>query len=169
MKINISEEIINKALCTYINKGTRYIQTATIEKSEDDTVTLECTFNISESCYLSPASGHFNAVEAIMCFNQMLYVALLGGIQHQLYSFYEHISPDIFNQNRRKVYILDIENIHFKKQVDNKSFYGKLILKKKKIIKNQIYIDCSFGYSNDFEYQNIKGTVKAFIPSLKEN
>ncbi|MEE6208215.1 MAG: FcoT family thioesterase, partial [Alphaproteobacteria bacterium] len=75
MSIKVSEEIINKALKTYIAKNTRYIIDAQIDKT-DNSINLTANFSIKESCYLSPASGHFNAVEALMCFNQMLYVAL---------------------------------------------------------------------------------------------
>lgn len=77
MKKNVSEEIINKALVTYIAKNTRYLTQAQVYDTGDG-IRLDAQFSIKESCYLSPGSGHFNAVEALMCFNQMLYVAVLG-------------------------------------------------------------------------------------------
>ena len=138
----VSEETVNQALCTYVAKGTRYLKNSFIECLGKDKVRLKAIFGISESCYLSPSSGHFNAVEALICFNQMLYVALLGGIEKKYFSFYSHISPQDFNQHRRSVYILEFERVKFKKQVNNFYFYGSFVLEKLKTIGDKMYADC---------------------------
>jgi len=165
MLSNVAEEIINMALVTYIAKNTRYLSHAQIFKT-DSTIKLSADFSIKESCYLSPGSGHFNAVEALMCFNQMLYVALLGGIDKKMFPFYEHITPDDFNQHRRKVYILEFEKIKFKKQIDNAFFYGELELKPRHKMGDKIYVDCHLGFGNDAKCKNFDGNIKVFIPAL---
>jgi len=161
----LSEEIINQALCTYVAKGTRYITSAQISSEEDSGINLSCTLSIKESCYLSPGSGHFNAVEAIMCFNQMLYVALLGGIEKKIFPFYKHITPEEFNKNRRKVLILEFEKIKFREQIDNHNFVGKINLKPLHVIKDKIYTDCHFSFGNN-QKQSFHGNIKVFIPVL---
>lgn len=166
MPIKVSEEIINKALKTYIAKNTRYIIDAQIDKT-DNSINLTANFSIKESCYLSPASGHFNAVEALMCFNQMLYVALLGGIQEKMFPFYEHITPDEFNQHRRKVYLLEFEKIKFKKQIRNESFHGRIEVRPLHKIGDKIYVCCLLGFGNDDKYDSFAGTIKLFIPVIK--
>ncbi|MBE6455031.1 MAG: hypothetical protein E7014_01070 [Alphaproteobacteria bacterium] len=166
METIISEEIIKKALITYSAKNTRYLTTASISQS-DNIIKLNATFSIKESCYLSPASGHFNAIEALMCFNQMVYVQLLGGINEKMFDFYQNITPDYFNQNRRKVYILDFEKVKFKKQIDNNLFYGILELKPLHKIGDKIYVDCHFGFGNDTNCNCFTGRVKLFIPVLE--
>ena len=165
MEPNISEDIINKALITYIAKNTRYLTQAQICNT-NGTIKLIAHFSIKESCYLFPASGHFNAVEALMCFNQMLYVALLGGIEEKMFTFYRNITPDYFNQNRRKVYILELENIKFKKQINNNSFYGFIELQPLHKIRDKIYVNCRFGFGNQNECNNFIGNIKVFIPVL---
>ena len=165
MEKNVSEEIINKALITYLAKNTRYITQAQISNTGEVTKLL-AQFSIKESCYLSPGSGHFNAVEAIMCFNQMLYVELLAGIEKKMFPFYLHISPDEFNQNRRKVYLLEFEKIKFKKQINNNSFYGFVEIKPRHTVADKIYIDCRFGFGNTEECDSFFGKIKAFIPVL---
>jgi len=163
--INVSEDIINRALVTYLAKNTRYVINAQISKI-NDTVNLTADFSIKESCYLSPASGHFNAVEALMCFNQMLYVALLGGINEKMFSFYEHITPDDFNRHRRKVYLLEFEKIKFKKQINNEFFHGRITLKPLHKIGDKIYVNCLLGFGNDDKYDSFAGTIKLFIPVI---
>jgi len=166
MSVSVSEDIINKALITYIAKNTRYMTKAQIDKKEN-TIVLKANFSIEESCYLYPYSGHFNAVEALMCFNQMLYVALLGGIKKKMFSFYDHITPDEFNLHRQQVYILEIEKNKFKKQIDNNHFQGFLELKPLHKIKERIYVNCHFGFGNDDKCNSFIGNIKVFIPVLE--
>jgi hypothetical protein len=166
MSVSVSEDIINKALVTYIAKNTRYVTKAQIDK-KDDNIVLRADFSIKESCYLYPYSGHFNAVESLMCFNQMLYVALLGGIKEKMFSFYDHITPDEFNLHRRKVYILEIEKNKFKKQIDNHSFQGFLELNPLHRVKDKIYVDCHFGFGNGDKCDSFIGNIKVFIPVLE--
>lgn len=166
MSTNVSEDIINKALVTYIAKNTRYLTAAQISKKEND-IFLKAEFSIKESCYLSPGSGHFNAIEALMCFNQMFYVTMLAGIEKKLFPFYEDITPDDFNQNRRSVYILELEKIKFKKQIDNNDFHGILEFKPLHRIKNRIYIDCRLGFGNDEACDSFSGNIKLFIPIIE--
>lgn len=165
MQANISEEIINKALITYLAKNTRYLTKAQVSNS-DNIIRLNACFSIKESCYLYPGSGHFNAVEALMCFNQMLYVALLGGIENKMFPFYMHITPDEFNRNRRKVYLLEFENIKFKKQINNNEFYGFIEIKPLHTVADKIYINCRLGFGNNSECNGFFGNIKAFIPVL---
>lgn len=162
---NVEEEIINKALITYIAKNTRYLSRAKLYKT-NNTIKLDADFAIKESCYLYPSSGHFNAVEALICFNQMLYVALLGGIDKKMFSFYDNITADTFNEHRREVYILEFEKIKFKKQIDNTFFHGTLELEPRHKIGNKMYVDCHLGFGNDTECKNFVGNIKVFIPVL---
>lgn len=165
MKKNVSEEIINKALVTYIAKNTRYLTQAQVYDTGDG-IRLDAQFSIKESCYLSPGSGHFNAVEALMCFNQMLYVAVMGGIKEHLFTFYTDITPDYFNQNRRKVYLLEFEKMKFKKQINNNSFFGFIEIKPLHKIKDKIYVNCRLGFGNTEKCDGFIGNIKAFIPAL---
>ncbi len=165
MEKNVAEEIINKALVTYIAKNTRYITQAQVYNTAD-IVNLTAQFSIKESCYLSPGSGHFNAVEALMCFNQMIYVALLAGIEKKMFPFYADITPDEFNEHRRRVYILEFEKIKFKKQINNNLFYGHLELQPLHKIKDKIYVSCRMGFGNTEECDGFVGNVKLFIPVI---
>ena len=165
MSINVSAEIIRKALITYVAKNTQYLTKAQICK-KDNTVILNADFSINESCYLSPGSGHFNAVEALMCFNQMIYVSLLAGIENKMFYFYNNITPDDFNQHRREVYILEFEKMKFRKQIDNKHFQGVLELKPLHIIKDKIYVSCKLGFGNNCSCDSFIGNIKIFIPYI---
>ena len=146
----------------YTMKNTRYLQEAQIDKN-GDTINLIAKFSINDCCY-SADSGHFNAVEAIICLNQMVYVALLGGIDKKVFSFYDGFTPDDFSQYWQKVYISVFENIKFKKIINSSSFFGKIALKPLRNLGDKVYAGCCFGFGNDEECNDFIGNVKGVIP-----
>ncbi len=163
MLVNVSEEIIKKALSMYMAKNTRYLKEAQIDK-KDNVVNLVAKFSINNCCYVFPDSGHFNAVEAIICLNQMVYVALLSGIDKKMLSFYANVTPDDFSKQWKNVYILGFEKIKFKKLINSASFFGKIMLKPVRKVGNKVYVDCDFGFGNSEECNSFVGNVKGFSP-----
>ena len=160
---SVSEEIIRKALAMYAAKGTRYLKDAQINKS-DDSIDLIASFSIDNCCYAAPNSGHFNAIEAIICLNQMCYVALLG-CRNKLPG-YEDLGIDDFDQCWQKVYISEFENVKFKKLIDSTSFYGQLNLNPLHKVGDKMYCGVCFGFGNDKECKSFTGHVKGLIPVL---
>ena len=163
----VSDNIINKALFMYMMKNTRYLQEAQIGKT-GDTINLIAKFSINDCCY-APDSGHFNAVEAIICLNQMVYVALLGGIDKKMFSFYDEFTPDDFSQYWQKVYISALEQIKFKKLINSSSFFGNIALKPMRNLGDKVYVDCCFGFGNNEACNDFIGNVKGVIPILENN
>lgn len=161
---NVSEDIIKKALGMYITKNTRYLQEAKIDKN-NDAINLIAKFSITDCCY-APDSGHFNAVDAIICLNQMVYVALLGGIDKKILPFYAGFTPDDFSQHWQKVYISVFERIKFKKQIDGSSFFGKITMKLIRKVGDKVYGECCFGFGNNEECTDFIGNVKGAAPLL---
>ncbi len=161
---NVSEEIIQKALDMYITKNTRYLIDAQIDNN-DDTITMVAKFSINDCCY-APNSGHFNAVEAILCLNQMVYVALMGGIDKKMLPFYIGFTPNDFCQHWQKVYLSVFDQIKFRKFIDASSFLGRITLKPLHKIGDKVYVGCCFEFGNDKECTNFIGNVKGFIPLL---
>src|SRR5947207_14849377 len=63
----------------------RYLQSAIVEKqnSSGSVVSAWGSFSIPESCYIAD-TGHFNAVEFNICYNQLTYCLLAAAIDHKL-------------------------------------------------------------------------------------
>ena len=162
---SVPEEIIKKALAMYSAKNTRYLKEAQIDY-EGDTINLIGKFSISNCCYVLPDSGHFNAVEAIICFNQMFYAALLDGIDKKVFSFYEKVTLSDFNRIWQRVYLSEFEKIKFKKLINSASFFGKITVKPIRKIRDKVYVDCCFGFGNNEECEGFIGNSKGFIPLL---
>ncbi len=100
----------------------------------------------------------------------MFYVALLGGANEKMFSFYDDMPTDDFNQCWEKLYIkvliLEFEKVKFKKLVDSSFFYGKLSIRPRHKIGDQMYGDCSFGFGNDEKCDSFTGVVKGLVPIL---
>lgn len=72
----IPENIFHKVLLPYQENKTKYLKKATminLEKKESGLLTIIGDFEILNSCYID-STGHFNAVEFTICFNQLAYV-----------------------------------------------------------------------------------------------
>ena len=164
---NVPEEIIKKSLKMYTAKGTRYLQNAQIEKN-NDIISLTANFSINNCCYAAPDSGHFNAVEAIICFNQMFYITLLDGVNKKMLPFCTDMTLDDFDKYWQQVYIVEFEKIKFRKLINSASFYGKLNLKLLRNVGDKAYGDCYFGFGNDTECKSFTGHVKGLIPNFRE-
>jgi hypothetical protein len=79
---NIATAFLDKILSPYQPTGTDYLRSARVLQilSPDDDagdksepiITTEGRFSIPSSCYIQ-STGHFNAVEFLICFNQLAY------------------------------------------------------------------------------------------------
>ncbi|ACY18491.1 FcoT family thioesterase [Haliangium ochraceum] len=83
-------------------------------------------FSIGESCYIED-TGHFNAVEFIMCFNQIGYVLLAHALQAGLVrgvpawgreDFAERQLPDVLIVNAKST---------FRRMIDARDFVGEAV------------------------------------------
>ena len=99
-----NDELLPRVLRPYAPKGTVYLKNVTVRETNDVRVPLDShdgdvptissdlpalafdgEFNIEESCYIDD-TGHFNAVELLICYNQLMYSSLAIAIDQQLHS-----------------------------------------------------------------------------------
>lgn len=167
-KKEIDRSVINKALKKYINKKANYIKNAELEKINDNHFIIDAEFSINDSCYISPSSGHFNAVEALICFAQIFFAGIFSMINNEITDFYDHIDMDIFENHKHEVPILEIHKMKFTKEINPKRFYGRLELKKRKSIMGKIHFDCHISYGQEKGKAEQSGLIKLLIPSLQQ-
>lgn len=78
---SIEEHLLVKVLDPYAYKGCRYLIDASY-KATADSVLAYGNFSISEPAYIR-STGHFNAAELILCFNQLAYSAFAPAILNE--------------------------------------------------------------------------------------
>ncbi|MCV7199179.1 FcoT family thioesterase [Mycobacterium angelicum] len=77
----ITEELLCRVLEPYSYKGSRYLLDAQY-RATPDSVLAYGNFTIAESAYIR-STGHFNAAELILCFNQLAYSAFAPAILNE--------------------------------------------------------------------------------------
>ncbi|NET17718.1 MAG: hypothetical protein F6K08_35290 [Okeania sp. SIO1H6] len=97
----IDEKLIQRTLSPYSNKGTIYLQEARRVFKVGDSICSDVNsdkkylvmgqFSIGESCYIDD-TGHLNAVEFNICYNQLLYVAIAWGCDQQKLDCFQELT-----------------------------------------------------------------------------
>jgi len=129
-------------------------------------------FGIPESCYIDD-TGHFNAVEFNICYNQIAYVVLgkciEAGLMHRLRKDPRGIPTfaDFKRNQLPAMLILSIESRYFK-QLNSREFTGELILSKFSFARGTWFLSTKMTFADD-EGVKAKGAVLlAFNPALSE-
>lgn len=75
---SIEEALLAKVLEPYSEKGCRYLVSGSYKATPDSLVGFG-DFSITDSAYIR-STGHFNAVELLLCFNQLAYSAFAPAV-----------------------------------------------------------------------------------------
>jgi hypothetical protein len=180
LPIDISPSFIGEVLCPYRNRS-RYLKEAAITRFRDKAsegpaaatglITAEGRFEIAESCYIDD-TGHFNAVEFNICFNQLAYVMFGACVERGLMQRLrcERVQVPTFvefkQQQLPNMVIVKIESRYYR-QLDSRNFRGTLVLDRISPVGDAWFFFMSVTFS-DREAVKAKGSVVlAFSPSFK--
>jgi hypothetical protein len=176
--ITITPDFVADILSPY-KAHARYLKTAEIasfrEKASDDKGKGALAkgvgrFAIPESCYIDD-TGHFNAVEFNICFNQLAYVMFAKCIEAGILQKMRCESIDVMSlpeYKRRQLpsmVIVSIESRYFK-QLDSRDFRGELTIDKISSVGSAWFFFTSISFS-DAEGVKAKGAVVlAYSPTF---
>jgi hypothetical protein len=161
----------------------RYLKSATITQfsreagrpdSSASIVTGGGTFSIPESCYIDD-TGHFNAVEFNICYNQLAYVVfgkcIEAGLIHPLWS--ENTSPlsvDEYKDDQLpSMLIVRIDKMRFLKQMKSDDFAGELKINRMTQLGSTWFFFTSITFYDDEGVKAQGSVVLAYSRSLKPN
>ncbi|MEM1168016.1 MAG: FcoT family thioesterase [Cyanobacteria bacterium P01_H01_bin.35] len=93
----IDNDFLLKALKPYSSKEAVYLQEASVlgKLGSDSNYIVQGKFSIESPCYVDE-TGHFNAVEFVMCYNQIVAVSLAYATQHKLLLCLEDLTVEEF-------------------------------------------------------------------------
>lgn len=104
----------------------RYLKKAWFQQSDTfapQSLIMNGEFAIPESCYIDD-TGHFNAVEYNICFNQICYVHLAHCIKHHLIPELSEYSMDKFFEKQLPNVLIAKLTSSYQSQLNAKRFYG---------------------------------------------
>lgn len=92
------------------------------------TMTMRGEFAIAESCYIDD-TGHFNAVEFNICYNQLAYVHLAYCIEHKLLPALATFDADSFRAKQLSHFLIANINSSYHTPVNPREFFGTVRVK----------------------------------------
>lgn len=175
MPLVISDAFIAKILTPY-KENAKYLKSAQIlsyyepgfkgeiSKDQNELVTIEGKFSIPESCYIDD-TGHFNAVEFNICYNQLAYVlfgkCIQTGIFHRLVFDWEvrvNLSFESFLKHQlSSMYIAKIEG-SFLRPLNSKNFHARLTINRILWTSQTAFVYTKISYA-DVHGTKSKGSV----------
>ncbi len=122
---DIDKGFMDKVLQPYFNHS-RYLKQAWFQQSDSldpQSLIMIGEFAIPESCYIDD-TGHFNAVEYNICFNQICYVHLAHCINHGLIPELLDYDMETFWQKQLPNVLIAKLTSSYQSQLNAKHFYG---------------------------------------------
>ncbi|MFF1686442.1 MULTISPECIES: FcoT family thioesterase [unclassified Streptomyces] len=124
--------LLNRVLAPY-RENCRYLKSAEISVSGESmsggVATARCEFEIDESCYIDD-TGHFNAVEFNICYNQMFYYIIAKGVQDRLFTPFDGWTmQDYWDRQLPDILIAKLSS-SFRRPINARKFSGEIRLEK---------------------------------------
>lgn len=146
----IPEDLLSKVLEPYAYKGCRYLIDGHYQATEDSVLAYG-TFSIDEPAYIR-ATGHFNAVELVMCFNQLAYSAFAPAIVNEEIPQLRGWSiADYFDLQLPSMLIKNTKS-RFKRPINAKKFYARLLCKDFQVVERTfryLSVPCAIEFWDD--------------------
>jgi hypothetical protein len=105
----------------------KYLRTAVLEVAPDQLPTLSGDLEIGESCYIDD-TGHFNAVEFNICYNQLIYYLIAKSVQEGLLPVLRDWTLDDFWRSQLPDILITNFSSSFKRKMRGKKFFGSVSL-----------------------------------------
>ncbi|WP_030381654.1 MULTISPECIES: FcoT family thioesterase [unclassified Streptomyces] len=123
-------ELIGQVLRPYRDHS-RYLRQARVSRQPDG-VSAQGRFSIAESCYIDD-TGHFNAVEFNICYNQLGYYLLAKCIEEDLFDAFATWSmADFWERQLSDVLIYRISS-RYRRMINPRSFEGEIVFQKPRV------------------------------------
>jgi len=126
-EFRIEPEFVGEVLKPY-RPNCRYLKSAkAVFEGEPswETLTTEGEFGIGESCYIDD-TGHFNAVEFNICYNQLAYVHLAYCVRHRILPALDSYDEPGFFRNQLANFLIARLESRFQSQMNPRRFFGSV-------------------------------------------
>ena len=159
----IEKPFIKKILTPYY-EYTNYLKKANLYEEENQGISrLKATgeFSIEDSCYIDD-TGHFNAVEFNICYNQLAYVHMAHCIKNQLIPQVAAYDINSFLQKQLSNFLITNISSSYHSMLNANHFYGSYEIKKITKKSKYVFLETSCDFWDDGQGK-ATGTVNTVI------
>ncbi len=129
--------------------------------SDGEYLTGNAQFSIPESCYIDD-TGHFNAVEFNICYNQLMYYTIAKAVKEQAAEMFDDWDMETYwRRQLPDILIVDFKS-SFKRPLNSNEFFGEIEFISSRAIKSFQYINTLIRFT-DGENGYCEGAVKLAI------
>ncbi len=153
-----SQALLDEVLKPY-KPDCRYLKSVSLEYTDDalsrlsgeapspGVLTARGRFSIPDSCYIA-STGHFNAVEYNICYNQLSYYLMAECIQHRLLApVIDWSYPEYLRRQLPDCLIVEFTSA-FRRPIDSLDFEGRVSFDRVKVKSKATFIQTSCGFSD---------------------
>jgi hypothetical protein len=119
-------ELLSQVLRPY-RAHCQYLKTAVLEVAQNQMPTVAGDLGIGESCYIDD-TGHFNAVEFNICYNQLIYYLIAKSVKERLVPALRSWTLDDFWRAQLPDILITEFRSRFKRTMRGKRFFGSVSL-----------------------------------------
>jgi hypothetical protein len=157
------DELLARVLRPY-KANCKYLKSASVS-ARSGRVTAGCSFSIPESCYIDD-TGHLNAVEVNISYNQMMYYAVAKSVKEGLLEDFTSWTLDDYWRHQLPDILIARFGGNFRRPINARSFFGEIeflsVERRSPGGKTLIVADTSYRYW-DGEGGRCDGEVKLAI------
>ncbi len=121
----IAEDLLATVLEPYACKGSRYLIDAKYRATEDSVLAYG-NFSIGDSSYIR-STGHFNAVELVLCFNQLAYSAFAPAVLNGEIAALRGWSIDDYFNHQLPSMLIKTTASRFRRPINAHKFSARLL------------------------------------------
>lgn len=118
--------LLAHTMAPYARKDTIYLQHARAYAA-GGIVTGEGDFGFQSSCYIEE-TGHFNAVEFVISFNQLFYYTLAASVRDKLIPQLGHWSLLDYWERQLPSILISRLSTRFRQPIDSRHYHGRLTI-----------------------------------------
>uniref|UniRef100_F8TTI0 (2E)-enoyl-[ACP] glycyltransferase n=1 Tax=uncultured Acidobacteria bacterium A3 TaxID=1036853 RepID=F8TTI0_9BACT len=128
----------------------QYLRTAVVEYAgtADTVAAATGRFSIPESCYIA-STGHFNAVEFNICYNQLTYCLLAKCIEDNALRCFDGWTPADFRRRQLSDFLIARFFSSFHKPLAGLSFEGRVAVVKIAVRRDQTFMKTICRFDDD--------------------
>jgi hypothetical protein len=144
--IEVADDLLGLVLRPY-KPHCRYLKRASIAAEGEDRVTARGQFAIPESCYIA-STGHFNAVEFNICYNQLAYTLMAACIEHKLVRPLAHWSMSEYKERQLPDFLIVSFGSEFRSPMQADRFEGVVTIERVSVRRGSIFMKTSVRFDD---------------------
>ncbi|MGY4712711.1 FcoT family thioesterase [Mycolicibacterium sp. CBM1] len=123
---HVDDVLLSRTMAPYVSKDTVYLKRATVQRCEG-VVIGSGEMGFARSCYIEE-TGHFNAVEFIISYNQLFYYTLAASVRDDLIPELAGWTMDDYWQRQLPSILISKIATRFRQPINARAYRGDLTI-----------------------------------------